>query len=68
MVFCTSPESFNYFHIGWRILYLAVFAWLLFIDLTTNFRKFPSLRYEGEIVHVSHVVIAFIYFDRFIFQ
>ncbi len=63
-----APDRFNYFHIGWRTLFLVVFAWLLLVDMTTNFRKYPRLKIEGEIVRISLLVIAWMYFDRFIFQ
>lgn len=62
------PYEFDKSHLGWRILYLAVFAWLLMIDLSTNFRDKPELKYEKDILRLSLLVIAAMYFDRFIFQ
>lgn len=63
-----APDDYNYFHIGWRALYLGVFAWVLLVDLTVRFRQLPSLKVEGEIIRVSNLLIAWMYFDRFIFQ
>lgn len=62
------PLQYDYSHWGWRILYLAIFAWLLFIDWTTDFRKRPQLKVEAQIIHVSLLMVAVWYFVRFVFK
>jgi hypothetical protein len=62
------PEEYDYSHWGWRSLYLAIFAWLLFIDWTTDFSKRPHLKVQMQIIRVSLLLIAVWYFVRFIFK
>lgn len=62
------PYDYDWSHIGWRILYLSVFGWLIFIDLSTKWADKPQLKYEKDILRLSQLVIAAMYFDRFIFQ
>ncbi|HHG83507.1 MAG TPA: hypothetical protein ENJ82_02060 [Bacteroidetes bacterium] len=62
------PATYQTSHIGFRILYLAVFAWLLFIDFSTDFALRPQLKIEKQILRLSLLVIAGMYFVRFVFK
>ncbi len=62
------PHDFEKSLLVWRIVYLAGFAWLILIDLTTNLGKEPKLKVEKDILRYSMLVLAGMYFDRFIFQ
>ena len=62
------PQQYDYSHWGWRSLYLGVFAWLLFIDFTTDFKKRPEMKVEKQILRLSLLMIAVWYFVRFIFK
>ncbi|MEM6270579.1 MAG: hypothetical protein AAF998_14155 [Bacteroidota bacterium] len=62
------PDEYNYYHIGWRILYLAVFLWLLVIDFTTDFSRRPAIMIERQILRLSLLVVAAMYFERFVFK
>jgi hypothetical protein len=62
------PQKYDYSHWGWRFLYLATFAWLLFIDYTTDFSKRPDMKIEKQIMRLSLLLIAVWYFVRFIFK
>jgi len=50
-----------------KILFLATFAWLLFIDFTTQPAK-SGMKVEQQILRVSLLVISAMYFTRFIFK
>lgn len=62
------PQDFEKSLLSWRILYLVGFAWLIFIDLTTNLKDKPGFKVERVILRYSLLVMAGMYFDRFIFQ
>lgn len=62
------PQQYDYSHWGWRSLYLAVFAWLLVIDYTTDFSKRPEMKIDKQILRMSLLMIAVWYFVRFIFK
>jgi hypothetical protein len=62
------PRYYDPSHWGWRSLYLAVFAWLLVIDFTTDFSKRPEMKIEKQILRLSLLMIAVWYFVRFIFK
>lgn len=62
------PSEYDSSHWGWRSLYLAVFAWLLVIDWTTDFSKRPTMKVEKDILRLSLLMIAVWYFVRFIFK
>ena len=62
------PQDFEKALLEWRIVYLAAFTWLIFIDLTTNLKKENGMGVEKEILRYSLLVLAGMYFDRFIFQ
>lgn len=62
------PQQYDYSHWGWRTLYLSIFAWLLFIDYTTDFSKRPEMKVEKQILRLSLLMIAVWYFVRFIFK
>lgn len=62
------PEQFEKSLLPWRILYLAGFTWMILIDLTTNFNDKPEMKVEKDILRYSMLVMAGMYFDRFIFQ
>ncbi len=62
------PQSFEKSLLVWRIVYLAGFSWLILIDLTTNLSKNPKMKVEKDILRYSMLVLAGMYFDRFIFQ
>lgn len=62
------PNQYDTSHLGFRIAYLAVFAWLLVIDFSTDFSKRPALKIERQILRISLLVIAVMYFVRFIFK
>lgn len=61
------PGLYDSSHILWRILYLAVFLWLLLIDFSTKFSKWPELLIQKQILRLSLLVIAGMYFVRFVF-
>lgn len=52
------PNDFLVSHWAWRSLYLAIFAWLLVIDYTTDFSKRPEMKVEKQILRVSMIMIA----------
>lgn len=63
--------TYNYLQIQtsaliFKILFLATFAWLLFIDFTEQPAK-KGFVTEQQILRVSLLVIAVMYFTRFIF-
>lgn len=62
------PENFEKSLLLWRIVYLVGFAWLIIIDLTTNLNDKPQMKVEKDILRYSMLVLAGMYFDRFIFQ
>jgi|GEM_PF-2802249 len=62
------PQEYEKSLLPWRILYLSGFAWLIFIDLTTQFKDKPGFKIEKDILRYSMLVLAGMYFDRFIFQ
>jgi hypothetical protein len=62
------PKEYDYSHIGWRVLYLTVFLWLLVVDFTTDFSRRTELVIERQILRVSLLVIAAMYFVRFVFK
>jgi hypothetical protein len=61
------PNDYNSSDNGWRLLYLAVFLWLLIIDFTTDFSRRSELVIERQILRISLLVIAAMYFVRFVF-
>lgn len=61
------PTLYDASHLGWRILYMSVFLWLLVIDFSTRFSKWPELLIEKQILRLSLLVIASMYFVRFVF-
>lgn len=62
------PQDYDPSNILFRGLYLLCFACLIFVDVTTDFSKFPQLKVEKQILRVSLIVIAVMYFVRFIFK
>lgn len=62
------PFTFDKSHLGWRILYLFVMAWLLLVDFTTRLDQLPGMKVEKQILRISLLVISAMYFERFIFQ
>jgi len=62
------PHQIENTHIGFRVMYLSVFAWLLFIDYTVDFSNRPQLEIEKQILRVSLLIMATFYFVRFVFK
>ncbi len=62
------PQQFEKALLELRIVYLVAFAWLIFIDWTTNLKKENGMGVEKDILRYSMLVLAGMYFDRFIFQ
>lgn len=62
------PEQIQSSHLGFRVLFLAVMAWLLVIDFTIDFRKRPEMVIERQILRVSLLVMSAWFFARFVFK
>ena len=62
------PKDFDYSHIWFRVLYLLVFAWLLFVDMTVDFSKRTEMKIEKQILRLSLLVMTAWYFVRFVFK
>ena len=62
------PDQIDSSHIWFRALFLAVFAWLLVIDFTTDFSKRPEMKIERDILRMSLLVMSAWYFVRFVFK
>lgn len=62
------PVKYNTADIVFKITYLATFAWLLFMDITTRDLEKRGFKTERQILTLSLMVIAIMYFTRFIFK
>lgn len=62
------PEVYNRAAPIFKLDFMAIFGWLLFIDWTTNWKKYPTLDIPKEITRWSTFVIAALYFIRIIFK
>jgi hypothetical protein len=62
------PTQIQSSHLGFRILFLLVIAWLLVIDFTIDFSKRPQLVIERQIVRISLWIMCAWFFARFVFK
>jgi hypothetical protein len=62
------PRSINTAGMLFKGIYLGVFFWLLFIDYTSKNLRERGFKIEKEILNQSLLVIAIMYFVRFVFK
>ncbi len=62
------PKDINSSHLWFRVMFLAIIAWLLVIDFSIDFSKRPEMKIEKQILRVSVLVMCAWFFARFVFK